>query len=159
MTNLRASSQLSGPGLGFPTTSIAAPIPWRQAASTAGAAAAEAGRTTGVYEYDAAALFGLSNVMLTEFAQREIQDKQAAHQGDLLRISVPPQSGDNAENRLRQWEKVAARSAVIADSFVAAGKDGRMIEAEMPERMLSNAETDGNISLVFLSPEKDQVAP
>ena len=123
------------------------------------AAAEEAERITGRYEYNAAAIFGGHNVMLTEFARQEFAEKQTAHRGELLVITVPPQSGDSTEHRLRQWEKVAARSAAIADAFAAAGKDGRMIEVEMPVRMLSDTEENENISLVFLSPEKDPDAP
>ena len=110
---------------------------------------AKAKLNMGHYEYDPAAFFGSSNVMLTDFARAEILEKLAQHAGNKLIISVPPEPADGNNNRLRQWEKVAARSAAIADAFVAGGMNGQMIEIEMPNRLSSESHDQDEISLVF----------
>lgn len=111
----------------------------------------------GAFKYKAADFFGDSNAMLTDFARDEITQIQAIHHKQMLTIYVPPVSEKQDEQRLRQWERVAARSAAIADAFERAGQDGKMITLKMPDKLVSKAQKEQDIILTFLPPET--VAP
>lgn len=117
----------------------------------------------GAYDYEIESFFGDSNALLTDFARDEIAKILSAQQEQLLTIYVPVVSGNDSGQRLRQWEKVAARSATIADAFEKAGQDGEMIVLKMPDKLVSQASEKNNIKLIFSSMEKatmknDQVA-
>jgi uncharacterized GH25 family protein len=114
--------------------------------------AAKAPEILGAYDYEAGAFFEDSNAMLTEFARGEISEIVALQQNQLLTIYVPPVAESREGQRLRQWEKVAARSAAIADAFEKAGQDGEMILLKMPDKLVSKAKEKQDIRLVFLSP-------
>lgn len=104
----------------------------------------------GVYEYESTDLFGESNAMLTEFARKEIAEILTVQQKQLLTIYVPPVPENRDGQRLRQWERVAARSAAIADAFEDAGQDGKMIVLKMPENLISEAKKKQSIKLTFM---------
>ncbi|MEP3227105.1 MAG: hypothetical protein ABJO01_14095 [Parasphingorhabdus sp.] len=111
----------------------------------------------GHYEYKAEQFFGQSNALLTDFARDRIANIQSDHQGHLLSIMVPAAVNQDGDFRLRQWEKVAARSAAIADAFEKAGQDGRKIKLHMPETLISNAKRKSHIHLVFTAAADDIV--
>lgn len=104
----------------------------------------------GSYQYKAADFFGQSNAMLSEFALKEIAEILTVQQKQQLVIFVPPVSQSANGQRLRQWEKVAARSAAIADAFEKAGQDGKMITLKMPKKLVSQPNEGQNILLTFL---------
>lgn len=110
----------------------------------------------GLYEYKSADLFGSSNAMLSDFARKEIADILTVQQKQLLTIYVPPIVEKRGEQRLRQWEKVAARSAAIADAFERAGQDGKMIILKMPDKLISETGQKQAISFTFLPVEKPE---
>lgn len=108
----------------------------------------------GSYNYKTADFFSLSNAMLTEFARSEIVEISKAQRDQQLTISVP--AAVEAENgeRLRQWEKVAARSAAIADAFESAGQNGKLIILEMPDKLVSTVKQSDDIKLTFAAPDE-----
>lgn len=108
----------------------------------------------GEYDYEIVAFFGKSNALLTNFAREEIAKISADQQEQLLTIYVPVVSGNDGGQRLRQWEKVAARSATIADAFEKAGQDGEMIVLKMPDKLISRTRAKNNIKFTFSSTEK-----
>tara|TARA_R110000772_G_scaffold31902_5_gene78405 strand:+ start:5717 stop:6160 length:444 start_codon:yes stop_codon:yes gene_type:complete len=103
----------------------------------------------GRFEYKAADFFGGSNAMLTDFARKEIAEILTVQQKQLLIISVPATSEARDGQRLRQWEKVAARSAAIADAFQKAGQDSNKIVLKVPDKLVSKANGKQNIMLTF----------
>ncbi|WP_108812576.1 hypothetical protein [Sphingorhabdus sp. Alg231-15] len=111
----------------------------------------------GNYDYDTNAFFSDSSAVLTNFARQEIAEIMLVQESQLLTISVPVANESRDDLRLRQWEKVAARSAAIADAFEKAGQDGEMIILKMPDKLISQADRKKHISLTFLPSEKDQV--
>lgn len=113
----------------------------------------QAPQVLGAFEYKAAEFFGDSNAMLTDFARKEIAEILTVQQKQLLTIYVPavPESQDG--QRLRQWERVAARSAAIADAFETAGQDGKMIVLKVPDKLVSKTKENQNIRLAFFKPE------
>ncbi|MEP2988229.1 MAG: hypothetical protein ABJN65_08250 [Parasphingorhabdus sp.] len=112
-----------------------------------------AASTVGKYEYGIEDFFGGSNAMLTDFARKEIKEILTVQQKQKLIIYVPPVSGNSSGQRLRQWEKIAARSAAIADAFEKAGQDGYMIALKMPDRLVSKADENKDIRLTFMIAE------
>ncbi len=117
---------------------------------------AQAPDIQGNYDYDTDAFFSDSSAVLTRFARQEIAEIVLAHESQLLTISVPVALESRDDLRLRQWEKVAARSAAIADAFENAGQDGEMIILNMPDKLISQADRKKQISLTFRSMEKGQ---
>lgn len=107
----------------------------------------------GTFEYKAVEFFGESNAMLTDFARKEISEILTVQQKQLLTIYVPAVSETQNGQRLRQWERVAARSAAIADAFENAGQDGEMIVLKMPAKLVTKGKEKQNIMLTFLPPE------
>lgn len=112
-----------------------------------------AAATVGKYEYKVQDFFGVSNAMLTDFARKEIEEILTVQQKEKLIIHVPPAPENTSAERLRQWEKVAARSAAIADAFEKAGQDGSMITFQMPERLVSQVTEKEAIKLTFMKIE------
>ncbi len=110
---------------------------------------AEVTEILGAYDYDVDAFFDDSNAMLTKFARKEITEILTVQQKQLLTIYVPAVSEEQSGERLRQWEKVAARSAAIADAFERAGQDGKMIILKMPDKLVSKANEKQSIRLTF----------
>lgn len=108
----------------------------------------------GLYEYRTADFFGGSNAMLTEYARQEIVEILTVQQNQMLTIYVPPAAENQSGQRLRQWEKIAARSAAIADAFEQAGQDGSMVALQMPDRLVSKADKKEGIRLTFMPPTK-----
>lgn len=108
----------------------------------------------GSYNYKAADFFGLSNAMLTEFARSEIVEISKAQRDQQLTISVPAVVEAENGERLRQWEKVAARSAAIADAFESAGQNGKLIILEMPDKLVSTVKQSDDIKLTFAAPDE-----
>jgi len=92
--------------------------------------------------------------MLSDFARKEIAEILTVQQEQLLTIYVPPIVEKRGEQRLRQWEKVAARSAAIADAFERAGQDGKMIILKMPDKLISETGQQQAISFTFLPAEE-----
>ncbi|MEP2101872.1 MAG: hypothetical protein ABJP02_10220 [Parasphingorhabdus sp.] len=110
----------------------------------------------GAYEYKTSDFFNDSNAMLTAFAREEIAEIRAVQQDQLLTIYVPAMAETEDDQRLRQWEKTAARSAAIADAFEKAGQDGKMIALKMPDKLVSPAKGSQKIKLTFLPLENGQ---
>jgi len=104
----------------------------------------------GLYEYRIVDFFGGSNAMLTEYARQEIAEILTVQQNQMLTIYVPPATENGNGQRLRQWEKIAARSAAIADAFEQAGQDGTMVALKMPDRLVSKADKNKGIRLTFM---------
>lgn len=113
----------------------------------------QASKALGVFEYKATEFFGDSSAVLTDFARSEISEILSRQEKQLLTIYVPAVSQTTDGQRLRQWEKVAARSAAIADAFQKAGQDGEMIVLKMPDKLVSAAAEKQNIILTFVPPE------
>lgn len=113
----------------------------------------QASKVLGAFEYKAGEFFGDSSAVLTDFARAEISEILSGQEKQLLTIYVPAVSQTQDGQRLRQWEKVAARSAAIADAFQKAGQDGDMIVLKMPDKLVSAAAEKQNIILTFLPPE------
>lgn len=109
----------------------------------------------GKYEYGIKDFFGESNAMLTDFARKEIAEILTVQQKQKLIIHVPPVSEKTSRQRLRQWEKIAARSAAIADAFEQAGQDGSAIALQMPDRLVSKALEKEEIQLTFMAVEAE----
>ena len=114
-----------------------------------------AAATQGKYEYRIEDFFGVSNAMLTDFARNEIAEILTVQQKQKLIIYVPPVSEKANGQRLRQWERIAARSAAIADAFEQAGQDGSMIALQMPDRLVSKAVEKKDIRLTFMTAEAE----
>ncbi|GAB5486476.1 MAG: hypothetical protein Pars2KO_00460 [Parasphingorhabdus sp.] len=112
--------------------------------------------TVGNYGYTVEDFFGASNAMLTEFARKEIKEILTVQQKQMLIIQVPAVSENKIGQRLRQWEKIAARSAAIADAFEQAGQDGKMIALKMPERLVSKTDKMEGIRLTFMIAEAEK---
>lgn len=112
-----------------------------------------AAATLGKYEYEIEDFFGESNAMLTDYAKKEIQEILTVQQKEKLIIHVPPVPEKSGGERLRQWEKVAARSAVIADAFEQAGQDGSLINLQLPEKLVTQAIDKKSIQLTFMKVE------
>lgn len=108
----------------------------------------------GSYNYKATDFFGLSNAMLTEFARSEIAEIAKVQRDQQLTISVPAVAEAENGERLRQWEKVAARSAAIADAFESAGQNGNLIVLDMPEKLVSAVKQSDEIKLTFAAPDE-----
>lgn len=117
-------------------------------AKLAGERALEAS-TLGKYSYSIADFFGESNAMLTDHAKKEIKEILTVQQNQKLVISVPPITENSNGQRLRQWEKTAARSAAIAHAFEQAGQDGSLIEMDLPDRLVSKTGDEHDIRLTF----------
>ncbi len=113
----------------------------------------QASKVLGAFEYRAAEFFGDSSAVLTDFARSEISQILSVQKKQLLTIYVPAVSETQDGQRLRQWEKVAARSAAIADAFQKAGQEGDMIVLKMPDKLVSTTAEKQNIVLTFLPPE------
>ncbi len=107
----------------------------------------------GSYSFKTTEFFGRSNAMLTEFARNEIPEILMNQQNQKLTIYVPVMPEAETGERLRQWEKVAARSAAIADAFERAGQDGKMIALKMPDKLVSDIKKSKDIRLVFVAPD------
>lgn len=112
-----------------------------------------AAATLGKYEYTVKDFFGESNAMLSQFAKKEIKEILTVQQKQMLIIHVPAVSENVNGQRLRQWEKIAARSAAIADAFEQAGQDGSMVALKMPDRLVSTASKKEGIRLTFMKAE------
>lgn len=117
------------------------------------AEAAKASAILGVYDYKTEDFFGGSNAVLTNYARQEIAEILTLQPDRLLSISVPTVAVTQDGQRLRQWEKVAARSAAIADAFEKEGQDGEMIVLQMPDKLVSKADDKRKITLTFLAPD------
>ena len=87
--------------------------------------------------------------MLTDFARTEISEILTVQQKQMLIISVAAGPDQDRDSRLRQWEKVSARSAAIADAFEKAGQDGKMIVLKVPEKMVSKSTSKPTVLLTF----------
>lgn len=107
----------------------------------------------GAYEYKVTDFFDDNSAMLTYYAHAEIAKIPNVSRQQVLTIYVPPVAQMTGGQRLRQWEKVAARTAAIADAFERAGQDGDMIVLEMPDKLLSKAYKKRNIMLTFMPQE------
>ncbi len=103
----------------------------------------------GTYSYRMSDFFGDSNAMLTDFARTEISEILTVQQKQMLIISVAAGPDQDRDSRLRQWEKVSARSAAIADAFEKAGQDGKMIVLKVPEKMVSKSTSKPTVLLTF----------
>ncbi|GAA0466826.1 hypothetical protein GCM10009096_04410 [Parasphingorhabdus litoris] len=110
----------------------------------------------GTYEYEVTDFFSNSNAMLTTFAREEIAEILAVQQDQSLAIYVPAVTETADSQRLRQWEKTAARSAAIADAFEKAGQDGKMIALKMPDKLVSQTQEGQKIKLTFRPLKNDQ---
>jgi hypothetical protein len=107
----------------------------------------------GSYSYKAGDFFGGSNAMLTDFAREEVTEILQVHQDRQLTIFVPVSPETGGGERLRQWEKVAARSAAIADAFEKAGQDGKQIQLRMPENLVTAVRGQKDITFTFRANE------
>ncbi|MEW4466458.1 hypothetical protein AB1K62_01325 [Parasphingorhabdus sp. JC815] len=114
---------------------------------------AQASAILAEFEYKVTDFFGDSSAVLTNHARREIAKIPNVRKNQTLTIYVPAITQKESGQRLRQWEKVAARSAAIADAFEKAGQDGERIVLKMPEKLLSKTTEKQNILLTFQSPE------
>lgn len=114
---------------------------------------APASAVLAAFEYKVTDFFDDNSAMLTNYAHAEIAKIPNARKQQLLTISVPPVAQIPGGQRLLQWEKVAARSAAIANAFEKAGQDGEMIVLKMPEKLHSRTNRKQNIMLTFLPPE------
>ena|GEM_PF-4455106 len=112
-------------------------------------------RIHAVFEYKITDFFNDNSAMLTEHAREEIAGIPNIREKQLLTIYVPAVDQIPGGQRLRQWEKVAARSAAIADAFEKAGQDGEMIILKIPEKLVSKADEKPNITLTFLPAKSD----
>ncbi|MEH6756209.1 MAG: hypothetical protein V7676_01710 [Parasphingorhabdus sp.] len=118
-----------------------------------GAKTAQAPAVLGSFEYKPSEFFDDSNAILTDFARNEIAKILTVQQKQLLVIQVPAAAEARHGQRLRQWEKVAARSAAIADAFEKAGQDGKMIVLKVPDKLVSKEQEKQKIMLSFLPAE------
>lgn len=116
---------------------------------------APAPRIHAAFEYKVTDFFEDNSAMLTDYARAEIARIPNIREKQLLTIYVPVVAQMPGGQRLRQWEKVAARSAAIADAFERAGQDGEMISLKIPEKLVSKAGGKPNIMLTFLPPKSD----
>jgi len=107
------------------------------------------------FEYKVTDFFGDSSAMLTNYARNEIAKIPNVRKNQILTIYVPAIMQAQSGQRLRQWEKVAARSAAIADAFEKVGQDGERIVLKMPENLLSKTGEQQNIMLTFQPPTQD----
>lgn len=118
-------------------------------ADTSAKTALEKPANSKIYDYDMVRFFADSNAMLTPFARAEISRISEEQSNRKLTISVAPVRDDDDGDRLWQWEKVAARTAAIADAFQKAGQDSAMITLKTPEKFVTETDEKGVISLIF----------